>query len=222
MSRYSFIDETINISGKQCFCIDVNSTNSPFVTIGVDGTRQPQNVLPNTAPMPVSVSMPIQENNLHSLIKHENAPISNDQNYLLTPQVINVPLREQKIIDTANTLLNQAYQSVSSSTQQVQPSNEPIINLPKSSLTVDMDPKLISKIDLNTMANDTKVGKKTLRKSSDSLSLFEGFDSGECTDVCKPKLNRRRKHNRFSEGFSDNFYLLVIIILLLAISWCMK
>jgi hypothetical protein len=225
MSRYSFIDETINMSGKQCFCIDVNSSNSPFVTTGVSETRPQPVAAPSAVPVPKPLST-----DLHALIRHENAELSNDQNFLLTPQVINAPLREQKIIETANSLLNQTYQNITSEglAKQVQALNEVTIDLPKTSLTVDTDPKLVSKIDLNKMANDTKVGKKVLRKSSDNLSLFEGFESGGCTDTCKPKSRKQQRRRLYRSRRSrpqrsnENFYLIVIIILLLAISWFRK
>ena len=31
MLRYSFIDTNLNDPNKQCFCIDVNTSKSPFV-----------------------------------------------------------------------------------------------------------------------------------------------------------------------------------------------
>jgi hypothetical protein len=58
MSRYSFIDDNINLTGKQCFCIDVNSTNSPFI-IGGNQTIQPEPSLRSQSPLrPQSPSSP--------------------------------------------------------------------------------------------------------------------------------------------------------------------
>ena len=30
MSKYSFIEAELNVPGKQCFCVDINNSNTPF------------------------------------------------------------------------------------------------------------------------------------------------------------------------------------------------
>ena len=72
------------------------------------------------------------------------------------------------------------------------------------------------------MANDNKVGKKTLRKSSSNLSLFENFSTNECIDTCKLKPKRQAKPNRRSQISNENMYLIIIIVILLLVSWFKK
>ena len=215
MSRYSFIDENINTSGKQCFCIDVNSTNLPFI---------------NTNQFTVAsspVDAPLQ-NTLKKLDSYQT--IQSDQSFLLSPQVIGASStdREKKLIDTVNTLLTQVYTNVSNQ-KDIKTLDEQIIDIPKTSLTIDTNPKLVSKIDLNKMANDKKIGKKTYRKSSSNLNLFEGFQNNECNKTCTRKPSRERRTHRKKRNIrkktspiNENFYLLIIIVLLLLCSWFKK
>jgi len=140
-------------------------------------------------------------------------------NYLLTPNVINSNVKEQNVIKTVNTLLNQVYTNVQ---KDILGSNAAEIDIPKTSMT-SMPVDKIEKNNLNSMANDKQVGKKTLRKSSSNLNLFEGFEQSGCTDVCKPKRNTRRYTRRYKKPKSnENIYLLIAIILFLLFSWFKK
>ena len=222
MSRYSFIDENINTSGKQCFCIDVNSKNSPFVNVSQ------ANISTTNIPTSSPVEAPLQ--NIPKKIQTYEM-IKPDQNYLLTPQVIDSS-REKNMIETINSLMAQTYTNISSE-KDFQASNAPTIDLPKTSLTVESKQEPKSQINLNTMANDTKVGKKTYRKSSSNLNLFEGFESnsgvGGCDNVCKPsnKSKYARVHSskyktKSKNNNTDNIYLVIIILAFLLCSWFKK
>jgi len=220
MSRYSFIDDNINLTGKQCFCIDVNSTNSPFINEGnqiirpQSPTRSQSPSRSVYAPAPISVSSQVSG---YEGKHFDHQSLSSD--YLLTPNVINSNPKEQNIITTVNSLLNQVYSNVQ---KDILESNAPEIDIPKTSMTSMPVDTVKSKIDLNTMANDKLVGKKTVRKSSGNLNLFEGFEQSGCTDVCKPK-NRKIKYVRSSKSKSnENIYLLVVIVLFLLLSWFKK
>jgi hypothetical protein len=245
MSRYSFIDENINTSGKQCFCIDVNSKNSPFIDVNTSINTLVN--APVTALVNAPVTAPLQniskKTETYQMIKPE-------QNYLLTPQVINSS-REKNMIDTINSLMTQTYSNISTQ-KDFQVSNAPTNNVSKISLTTVKKPDTKTKIKtksqaksiLNTMANDTKVGKKTYRKSSSNLDLFEGFDDssnpGGCDNVCKPlnksknnlhpyksnsKSNTKSNYNtkpKSNYNTNDNMYLLIIILVFLLCSWFKK
>ncbi len=243
MSRYSFIDENVNLTGKQCFCIDVNSTNSPFIIGGNQLTQPLLSAKPQSptrpqspskivsAPAPVAVPP-------EALIRgyegkySEHQGLTND--YLLTPNVINSNKKEKQVINTVNELLAQAYSNVQ---KEILGSNAAEMDIPKTSMTVMPDEtktktktktksKSKSKVDLNTMANDKLVGKKTFRKSSSNLNLFEGFEESGCKDVCKPS-NSVKKYSRVKSSSSksksnENLYLFVMILLLFACSWFKK
>ncbi len=267
MSRYSFIDDNINLTGKQCFCIDVNSSNSPFIIGGMsfqDGMRpniaerpqSPRSVRPQSptsvrpqsptsvrpqsprsvrpqSPRSVRPQSPIKNISLApspvagGILGYENKKSDHQtltSDYLLTPNVINSNPREQEIIKTVNTMLTQVYSNVQ---KEILGSNAAEIDIPKNSLTQmpSDDTKTKSKIDLNKMANDKQVGKKTVRKSSSNLNLFEGFQQSGCSDVCKPKKYSRVKSSSKTKskfGSNENIYLLVIIVLFLLVSWFKK
>ena len=214
MSRYSFIDENVNLTGKQCFCIDVNSTNSPFI-IGGNQLTQPLLSARPQSPRSQSPTRPQSPSKLVSapapvavppeaLIRGYEGKYSELTNdYLLTPNVINSNKKEKQVINTVNELLAQAYSNVQ---KEILGSNAAEIDIPKTSMTVMPDEtktktktksksKSKSKVDLNTMANDKLVGKKTFRKSSSNLNLFEGFEQSGCKDVCKPS-NSVKKYSR--------------------------
>jgi hypothetical protein len=205
MSRYSFIDENINSSGKQCFCIDVNSTNSPFVNVSQASLPQSQNSQPVSSPAPVDTT-PKKIDSYQMINK--------DQNYLLTPQVIGSGSeRERNMIETINNLMTQTYSNISTQ-KDFQAVNAPTIDT-------------IKQKSSDLMGNDTQVGKKTLRKSSSNLNLFEGFETPGCTNVCKPsnkskhsRVNKYR-HNKSNKS-NDNLYLVIIILAFLLCSWFKK
>lgn len=233
MSRYSFIDENINVSGKQCFCIDVNSSNSPFVNISQPNIHiGTTGAVSSIAPAPVTVPSEMSENVPKKTDTHQM--INNEQNYLLTPQVIGLNKeKELNMINTINSLMTQTYSAIKSQPQtqsQIQASNATTIDAPKTSLTTDS--KSDSNINLNTMANDNQIGKKTYRKSSSNLNLFEGFENASegCNNVCKPSKTQSNKkrvriHSRDSRsnyGSNDNLYLVIIILAFLLCSWFKK
>lgn len=241
MSRYSFIDENINMSGKQCFCIDVNSSNSPFI-IGGNQSTQPEPQSPKSTQVPLTHTLahtpapaPVPVGGVGSgVVDHvgiggyENKKSSLQSlgsDYLLTPNVIDSkPSKEQEMIKTVNTLLTQVYSNVQ---KDFLGSNAAEIDIPKNSLTQENSgaDKSKSKINLNTMANDKQVGKKTYRKSASNLNLFEGFEQSGCTDVCKGKKYARvgaSKVRKSDAKSNENIYLLVIIALFLLVSWFKK
>lgn len=248
MSRYSFIDDNINISGKQCFCIDANSKNSPFVgtsqanlpTIYSDSSTRSDSSTSSDSPTrsdsPTFSDSPTSSDSSHHL-GHADRVISNSksksarkiksgESYMLTPEVIGLS-REQKMIQQMDRLLNQTYTNISNGSQ-IQAANEPIIDITKNSLTIDPNSEKNEKINLNTMANDKYIGKKTYRKSTSNLDLFEGFENKGCTNVCKPKksnkFNKYIKSNKSNESnvLNENFYLFIIIVIFLVCSWFSK
>jgi len=222
MSRYSFIDDNINLTGKQCFCIDVNSTNSPFIIGGNQSTQpQPQSPRSGTQPPSQIVSAPVASELSISGYENKKSDIrSLPSDYLLTPNVINSNTREQNIINTVNNMLTQVYSNVQ---KDIIGSNEAEIDIPKNSLTLLNDKEVTPKIDLNKMANDKQVGKKTLRKSSGNLNLFEGFEQSGCTNICKPSNKSKSKSkSNFKYKFNENLILLAAIVLFLLISWFKK
>jgi hypothetical protein len=217
MSRYSFIDDNINLTGKQCFCIDVNSNNSPFIIEGGNQNVQPQSPRANTQSPAQIVSAPVaSELSISGYENKKSDTRSLPSDYLLTPNVINSNAREQNIINKVNSMLTQVYSNVQ---KDIIGSNEAEIDIPKNSLTLIDDKEVMPKIDLNKMANDKQVGKKTIRKSSGNLNLFEGFEQSGCTDICKPS-NKYKNKSKFK--FNENFILLAVIVLFLLISWFKK
>jgi hypothetical protein len=89
MSRFSFIDENVNITGKQCFCIDSNSLKQVFI-----------NTSPSPSPSP---------NQNHSTLEQQI-----NQTYLISPQTKNDSISEHRkqFMKTMNDLLLETYMNI--------------------------------------------------------------------------------------------------------------
>ena len=218
MSKYSFIEAELNIPGKQCFCVDINNSNTQF-TYATQVTNMINPVTTNpvttnpvttnpvtTKPVTTKQIMNTTSNNsfLESKIVNNNSPV--DNTFLLSPQVKeNIGEKEKQIINTVNYLLSNTVNNLENKSNVIA-SNEIINNIPNSSLTIDNEPTVASNIDLNKMANS----KKNYRSKS-NIDLFENFEQDKCNNTCSIK----KKHRKRGKSVLNNDYIIIIIIILL-------
>lgn len=207
MSKYSFIEAELNIPGKQCFCIDINNSKTPFTYAtqinsapSAVGSQQPPEPYVLTAPtssiVPQLVSPSpdfVDNNNLFNL----------NNSYLLSPDSkATSGDREKQIIQTVNSLLANAVSDITSDQ-----SNANTMNNFKDD--DDIDDTNVD--DLNKMANR---GKKKYKSKSKSLNfLQEGFEQDKCNNTCSIKKSYKKNKSLLN---SDN---MIVILLLIVIAY---
>ena len=208
MSKYSFIEAELNIPGKQCFCIDINNSKTPFTyadqiisapsASSAGGQQPPPEPYVSSAPtssiVPPLVSPSpdfVDNNNLFNL----------NNSYLLSPDSkATSGDREKQIIQTVNSLLAIAANDM---TDQ---SNANTINNYKDD---DIDDTNLD--DLNKIANR---GKKKYKSKSKSLNfLQEGFEQDKCNNTCSIKKSYKKNKSLLN---SDN---MIVILLLIVIAY---
>lgn len=208
MSKYSFIEAELNIPGKQCFCIDINNSKTPFTyadqiisapsASSAGGQQPPQEPYYSSAPTssivpPLVVPSPdfVDNNNLFNL----------SNSYLLSPDSkATSGDREKQIIQTVNSLL------ASAANDMTDQSNANTINNYKDD---DIDDTNVD--DLNKMANR---GKKKYKSKSKSLNfLQEGFEQDKCNNTCSIKKSYKKNKSLLN---SDN---MIVILLLIVIAY---
>jgi hypothetical protein len=227
MSKYSFIDAELNIPGKQCFCIDINNSNTQFTYANAPApipTNTPAPI-PTSAPTPITTNVPTLVRTNTNEIMNTNAESNKidtyssiNNSFLLSPDVKNnIDDREKEIIQTVNNLLKNRVNDLDNKSSIIA-SNEIISNIPNNSLTVDNDSNVASTIDLNKMATSKKN-----YKSKSNVDLFENFTQNKCNRTCsiKNKYKKHRKdrkyikHTKKGKSLLDNDNIIIIIIILL-------
>jgi hypothetical protein len=218
MSKYSFIEAELNIPGKQCFCIDINNSNTPF-TYGSQINSLPSDMstpLLAPTPTPLSAPAPLPSDKLGNPLDSRPESSSSNQTYLLNnmnKNLFNVETtyllgpdskaingdREKQIIQTVNNLLTSAVSDINNQTNTV--------NNFKDDDNVDNT----NVDDLNKIANR---GKKKYKSKSKSLNLLqEGFEQNKCNDTCSIKKSYNKNKSFLN---SDN---IIIILLLIVIAY---
>jgi hypothetical protein len=223
MSKYSFIEAELNVPGKQCFCVDVNNSNTPFTYATqinyllnpTPVTSAPTSVTFATTPAPKSVSKSVTSvpkpvtpapviltTSIEDNIVNNN--LSNvDSSYLLTPDAKQkVNDRETQIINTVNNLLTTAVNNI---VDQVSEQTNTVNNFKE-------DEEESNNTDtLNKMAYR---GNKKYKLKSKSLNLLEKFGQNKCNDTCS--IKKHYKKNKKSLLNSDN---MIMILLLMVIAY---
>jgi hypothetical protein len=202
-SNYSFLQKADN---KQCFCIDPNSKDAPYILDNLKLQMQPHN-----SPSQSSLTNEIDDS----------------FDYMITPQIydsIHTNPKDDKRLQAMNELLELALKKLDES-KNVKPINEKVdvaprdsmtvhrhtdkvaINKPDVSASVEVDSDDDSDVDLNTMARTTN----KMQRRAGNLGLFEDFNN--CNDYCSK--------NPIKKGLfemNETKYVLLIIALLLMCS----
>jgi hypothetical protein len=208
MSKYSFIEAELNTPGKQCFCIDINSSNTPFTyasQITSTPTPTPSTSIPTTSIPTTSIPTPSTPTTPNEIISETNLLNNNlfnlNNSYLLSPDSkATSGDREKQIIQTVNSLLTSAVNEI---TDQ---SNSNTVNNYKDD---DIDDTNVD--DLNKMANR---GNKKYKSKSKSLNfLQENFEQDKCNNTCSIKKSYKKNKSLLN---SDN---MIVILLLIVIAY---
>ena len=220
MSKYSFIEAELNIPGKQCFCVDINTSNTPFTYASqinstpstVGGQQPPPEPFVLTAP--TSSIVPPLVSHSPDFVDNNNL-FSVDTTYLLSPDSKGMSSpsglqpsaggtngdREKQIIQTVNSLLASAANDITNDQ-----SNANTMNNYKDD---DIDDTNLD--DLNKIANR---GTKKYKSKSKSLNfLQEGFEQDKCNNTCSIKKSYKKNKSLLN---SDN---MIVILLLIVIAY---
>ena len=205
MSKYSFIEAELNIPGKQCFCVDINNSNTPFTYATQinyllnpvsSSTPVPTSVaepVSSSTPVPTSVSEPVSiapvsvENDTYDT---KSVKFSIDTPYLLSPDAKqNSNDRQTQIINTVNNLLTTAVNDIANQSNTVNDFKE--------------DEEEVDDFKSNR-------GNKKYKLKSKSMNLLENFEQDKCNNTCS--IKKHRKKNKKSS--SDMIMLLLLLIVI--------
>ena len=196
MSKYSFIEAELNVPGKQCFCVDINNSNTPFTyATQINYLLNPVSTDTSVAPIiadpvsvaPVSVEPVSVENDTYN---SKSVKFSIDTPYLISPDAKQSSNdRQVQFIDTVNNLLTTAVNDIANQSNTVNDFKE--------------DEEEVDDFKSNR-------GNKKYKLKSKSMNLLENFEQDKCNNTCS--IKRHRKKNKKSS--SDMIMILLLLIVM--------